>query len=288
VQAGGGSIVVTPLVGLACATTVTVIVLAAGARPWRGRTARTSAWCAPLALGLAFASAFLATRSLPAFPPRETLQWLFWFALGASLHGILGPSGRAAGWTRAFLSMLLPFLVLAFQRRHHWERLEGALWTAGLAAWLFSCWQLALRGAERASAAPAALGLALTCALAAATFGLAGGGLFFVLPATLALATGALALLGFWRGEPGLGARGWSPFVVLFFGCLWCARYLYELSAVGFALLSLVPLAPESALLVPGQHAKWRALIALFAPFLLAAATLAYELAHVSTPLAYG
>jgi hypothetical protein len=284
VQAADSSIIAAQLEGLAAAVAATLLVLVLGARPWR-RDGRTPAWCSPLALGLAVAAAFAATRGLPTLPPGETLHWLFYLALVAAAFGVYeASSGARPALARGLLSALLPLVLLAFQRRNHWGRLEGILWTAGLAASVFLVWHALLGHARRAPGGAAVLGWALATALAAGTYGLAGGGLFFLLPAALALATGACALLGLWRAEPGLGQGGLAPFALLHFAFLWSARYLYELSTLGFVLLSLAPLGVWLSAIAPEERPRLRGALACAGPTLLAAAALVHELAAAPAP----
>src|SRR6185503_15300328 len=128
------------------------------------------------------------------------LHWIFFLALFSAAFGAYEARASARSWIpRGVLAVLLPVVLLAFQRRNHWGRVEGILWTAGLAGFVYLAWQALLAHARQGNGGAATLGWALASALAAGTHGLAGGALFFVLPAALALATGACALLGLWR-----------------------------------------------------------------------------------------
>ena len=288
-QAADSSIVAVQFAGIAAAVGATLLALAPAARPWRGRAARTSSFGAPLALGLAVAAAFVATRSLPTLPPRETLHWIFYLALLAAAFGAYeARAGTRPLLARALFAVLLPVVLLDFQRRNHWGRLEGILWTGALAAWVFLTWHALLAHERRAPGPASTLGWALATALAAGTYGFAGGALFLLLPAALALATGACALLGLWRGEHGLGQSGLAPFVLLYAAFLWLARHLYELSAPGYALLSLAPLAAWLSALAPAGRPRTRAALALLGPPLVAAAALAHEIAAAPPASPYG
>jgi len=277
------------LTSVLAASGAALVLLGAAARPWRGRAQATSAWGAPLALGLAFAAAFLCSRTPPPLLPQRSEQWLFHLALAAAAYGLYeAVGGRRSALTRALFAVLVPVVLLEFQRKGHWGRTEGVLWTGGLAALLFVSWQA---GAARESAAKSgagALGLALGTALAAATYGKAGATLYALLPGALALATGAVALLGIWRRASGLGPAGVAPFVVLYFATLWLARFLYELGTPAFALLSLVPLGASAAALVPASRPKLRELASVLGPMLPAAAALGIELASAPPASPYG
>jgi hypothetical protein len=287
VQAGS-SIVAVPLTGTAVAIVATLVVLVPVARPWRGRAARTPGWAAPLALGLAVAATFLATRSPPTLPPSETLHWILYLALLSAAFGACEARASARSWfARGLFAVLLPVVLLDFQRRNQWGQVEGILWTAGLAGFVFLAWQALLAYARRGSGGTATLGWALAAALAAGTHGLAGGSLFFLLPAALALATGACALLGLWRAEPGLGRGGLAPFLLLHFAFLWISRYLNSLTALGFVLLSLAPLAVWISVLVPATRLRTRAVLEFLGPTLVAAVALAHEFAAAAPSSPY-
>ncbi len=262
------------------------LVLATSTRPWRGRDLPSPAFGAPLALASALALGFAMSRGLPAFPPAETLHWIFYAALAGGLYGAWeGTSGRRARLARAGLSVALPLVLLEFQRERHWGRSEGILWSAGLAALLFVGWNaLGALEERRPGSAALALGLAFASALAAGAYAFAGGSIFTLLPAALALAVGLCALLGSWRRSSGLGAPGVAPFVLVHFGLVWVARWLYELSTAGFVLLSLVPLAAAPALFLPALRPRTRAALVFGAPVALAAAALLAEWSAAPEP----
>lgn len=284
----GDSIVATAVVGAASAGLAALTPLLLAARPWQGRAARTRPWGSPLALGSALCASFGATRGWPGLPPGETLEWLFYLGLMAGAYGAHEALARRPSWlARGLCAVLAPVVLLEFQREHHWGRLQGVAWTGGLAVWLFVTWH-ALGAHERRGSGAATLGLALAGALAAATFGLAGGGLYAQLAGALALALGACALLGLWRHESGLGVGGVATLVPLHFALVWLARYLYELSATGFVLLSLAPLGVWLSACAPASRPRLRALFALAGPTLVAATALALELAAAPPPSPYG
>jgi len=263
------------------------LVLALAARPWLGRATR--AWGAPLALAAGGAVGFWLTRGRPSFPPSPAVHWLFYAALAGGGLGVLEAVGpRRVRLLRALLAVLLPVLVLEFQRARHWQRAEGLLWTAGLALLVFAAWSGLAAQEERGDGGGAtALGLALASALSAGSYGLGGGAVLAQQAGALALAVGLCALLGLWRRAPGLGPGGIAPFALLHYGQLWIARWVNELSTASFALLSLVPLAALAPGLVPARRPRLRAALGLCAPVLLAAAALAVELAAADTS-AYG
>lgn len=268
-----------------------VLALTAGG-PWLGRGGRSGRgqfFGTPLALGVATAVAFVLSRGLPSFPPAQALHWLFYLALAGGVFGALEARARAPSHlARASFSVLVPLVLLEFQRRLHWGRVEGVLWTAGLAAWLFLLWStLASLEARSTLGASATLGLACATALAAGCVAFAGGGLFAQLPGALALAVGICALLGFARSTSGLGSSGAAPFVLLYGAMIWAARFLYELSSAGFALLSLAPFAWLLALALPPYHPRRRRVLAILGPGLVAAIALWFEWRAAPPPSPY-
>jgi len=277
-------------VSVASASVVAAAALLPATRPWRGRAAAVRPWGAPLALGLAVCAGFVASRGWPAWPPSEALHRLFYVALCAGAYGLYEAARRSSSnlVPRAVLVVLAPYVVLEFQRRLHWSALEGAAWMAGLAAVLFVTWQALVAHEARERGGSAALGLALATALSAATQGLAGGTLFFLLPASLALATGASALLGLWRRDAGLGPGGVAPFVILYSAFAWLGHFLNELSTLGFVLLALAPLAVWLSALAPAARPRTRAALAVLGPTLVAALALAHEFAAAPPPSPYG
>jgi hypothetical protein len=279
-----------PAKGLLGAGACAALVLTLAARPWRGRAAPTRAWGAPLALGLASAAGFWLTRGRPSFPPAQAVHWLFYAALVGGAYGAFEAlSGRRAWLARGSLAVLLPLVLLEFQRRLHWSPLQGILWTAGLAAYLFATWSL-LSADEREGrhGSGASLGLGLAAALSAGSYGLAGGALFAQLAAASAGALVLCGLLGWWRGSGGLGAGGVTAYSLVHFGELWAARWLFELSTAGFVLLSLVPLSVPGARLVPGLPRRAQAALAFGGPALLAAAALLLEWTSAPAASPYG
>ncbi|MSR61035.1 MAG: hypothetical protein EXS08_01125 [Planctomycetes bacterium] len=256
-----------------------LFVLALAARPWRARASPVRTWGAPLAVGLAAAVGFWMTRGAPAFPPAQALHWIFYAALVGAAGGALeGWNAKAARIVRALLSVLLPVLLLEFQRSRHWGQVEGMLWTAGLAGLLFGAWS-ALAAFERRpqNNAASTLGWALASALAAGAYLYSGGALFAQLVGAFSLALGLCALLGFWKRAPGLGPTGVAPYALLHFGFLWSARYLNELSTASFALLSVAPLLTLGARLVPSLRPRLATACALLGPTLPAALALYLE-----------
>ncbi len=284
-----GDLLTAALTAAAGAAGSVALVLALGARPWRGRAHPTPAWCAPVALGTGSALGFWLTRGRPSFPPTQAVQWLFYAALAGAALGVLEAFGpRRVRALRLLAAALLPFVMLEFQRARHWPGLAGILLTAGLALLVLAAWSTLSAQEERPPGGGAtALGLALTTALAAGSYGLSGGALFAQLAGALALATGLCALLGFWRRGPGLGPAGVAPFVLLYYGQTWIARWVNELSTASFVLLSLAPLAALTARLMPASRARLAAGLALGLPPLLAAAALALEFAGADAS-AYG
>jgi len=117
------------------------LVAGAGAasETWRRKPpARRSGWGAAAGAGLGFALAFVCVRGWPAFPPRDTLQWLPLAALLAAGIGLVNALGRPSlAWKRGLLGALALAMLgaeLLPQYRYQWTFSAGAVWTAAL--WL--------------------------------------------------------------------------------------------------------------------------------------------------------
>lgn len=285
-SAPGDPVLLGALVAEVGASASAGLVLALAARPWRGRGEPTPAWSAPLALAAGAAAGFWLTRGRPSFPPTQAVHWLFYAALAGGACGAFEAARGKSVALRGLLAALLPVLVLAFQRERYWARVEGVLWTAGLAALLFVTWNV-LAAAEGHGGGTRALGLACATALAAGSYALAGGALFAQFTGALALAMGLCALLGLWRRAPGLGPGGIAPYVLLHHGMLWCARWVNELSLPAFVLLALAPLAVLAARLAPSSRPRLAAALAFLGPMLLSAAALGWEFASQPAADAY-
>jgi len=279
----GSTVVTTALLGVGGA------VLVAGAALFLGSRTRRPIGPA-LSLGLAPMLTFGLTRSWPALPPREALHWVFYLALAGAAAGVAeGLRGRRVWILRALVSVAAPVLLLEFQRRLHWERLEGILWTAGLAAALFATWSLLARQEERGPPdATRTLAWAFESALLAGTLPWVGGGLFAQIPLALAIATGLCALVGLKRGAAGLGAAGVAPLVVLHGAILWAGRFLYDLDTIGLALLTLAPLGVLVERLVPADRPWLRRSLVLLVPLLLAGVALGRAWFDAPPPSPYG
>lgn len=288
-QLAGAGIARTALTAVLGAGAVALLVLAVAARPWRGRAARVAPWGAPLALAGALATGYVLVLGAPALPPTSARAWLFLAALGGAVLGLaMALSGRALRPLSGLASALLPWFLLDFQREHHWEHVEGIAWTAGLAVWALVCIE-ALRASEARAAPPAGtFGLAFGLALAAGAQGLAGSASFAQLTGILALATGLCALIGAWHRVSGLGPAAAPALVLAHLALVWCGRYLAELHAPSFALLSLLPIAPGSALVLARSRPRLRAALAFALPVALGGIALWIEVAGAPPPSPYG
>lgn len=287
-QDAASAILRTALLGVAAPVGAAALVLAASARPWRGRASEARSFGPPLALGLAFLATFVATHGWPRVGGASLRDKLVWLGLGVALV-----QACPVRWTRvqvglqALVAVVIPWLLLDFQRERYWGRTEGVLWSAGLGLLVFLAWNLAgEHEARRASPAPV-WGWALASALAAGTYQASGSSQIAQLGGGLALALGCCALLALWRRSAGLGQPGVGPFVVLYLGLTWCGRFISELSLPGFVLLSLVPLGALAGRLAPAGRERLAAAFEVLVPTGLALAALLLERAQ-STPSPYG
>lgn len=288
-QLAGAGIASTALTAVLGSGVVALAVLLAAGRPWRGRGAALAPWGAPLALAGAFATGYALALGAPGFPPASARGWLFFGAVaGAALGLLMARTERPLRPLSAAASALLPWFLLGFQREHHWGHAEGIAWTAGLAVLALLAVE-ALRAAEARAQGPAsAFGVAFGLALAAGAQGLAGSASFAQLTGILALATGLCALAGTWHRAAGLGAAAAPALVLPHLGLVWCGRYLAELHASSFVLLSLLPMAPLAVLVLPGSRPRLRASLAIALPVAMGAIALWIEVAGAPPPSPYG
>jgi len=274
----GSAVLVTALTGALAPVGVAALVLAACARPWRGREAAASPAGPPLALGLGFLAGFVATHGLPRLAGASLRDELAWSALAlAGLAALRARRGALPLLLQGLVSALLPWFLLDFQRTRHWERLEGVLWSAALALVLFLSWTL-LGAHEQRRARPAAvLGWTTMTALAAGAYVLSGSVQIAQLAGALAAALGTCAALALWRRAAGLGPAGVAPFIVLHLGLTWCGRFISELSLAGFVLLALAPLGVLAGRAVPASRARLAAGVEGLVPPLIALVALLLE-----------
>lgn len=265
------------------------LVLAVAGEPWRGRAGTTRGWGPPLAVAAGGTLGSWLARGRPSFPPTQAVHWVFYAAVAGGVLGVLESAGpRAVRFLRVLAAGLLPVLLLEFQRARYWTRVEGVLWTAGLALLLFVAWSTLAGQEERGGCGGAtAMGLALATGISAGSYVLGGGAVLGQQAGALALALGLCALFGLWRRAPGLGAAGVAPYILVHHALLWVARWVNELSTASFVLLALVPFAALAPRLVPASRTRLRTGLALCSPTLLAAAALAVELSSADTS-AYG
>lgn len=285
----GSAVLVTALTGALAPVGVAALLLAASARPWRGRDAAAAPAGPPLALGLGFLAGFLATHGMPRFAGASLRDELAWSAVAlALLCAARATRGGLPLVVQALASALLPWLLLDFQRERYWGRMEGVLWSTGLALLVFLSWTLLAAHEERRARPTSVVGWTAATALAAGAYGLSGSVQIAQLAGALAASLGVCAALALWRRAPGLGRAGSGPFVVLYLGLTWCARFISELSLPGFVLLSLAPLAVLLSGALPRTRPRLAATLELALPALLAlAAVLLERTAAAPSPYPY-
>jgi len=279
----GSAVLVTALTGVVAPVGVAALVLAASARPWRGRDAPAAPAGPPLALGLGFLAGFLATHGTPRWTGATLRDELVWVGLGlAAIAAVHARRGALPLVVQGLLSAFLPWFLLDFQRARHWERAEGVLWSAALALLVLLSWALLGAHEERRARPSTMIGWTAMSGLAAGAYGLSGSVQIAQLAGALTAALGTCAALALWRRAAGLGAPGVAPFVVLYLGLTWCGHFISELSSMGFVLLALAPLGVLVSRAVPIRFPRLAAVLELVLPPLVALAALLGERAAAS------
>lgn len=264
---------------------VAAAFLAAAWRPWLragpGPGPATS-WGAPLALGLGYAAGHVATHGWPPLAFDVGIkQGLFYVAVAGAFFGLYESVRRPAWWVRALLSVAVPFYLLDFMRRYHWEGMEAVGWTTVLAAALLAGWLALDRLAERLPGGALPIAWTASVALASAALLVSRSATLAQLAGSLATCLGVAALVGLRRSSFTLARGGVSVFALLLAGLLWAGHYSSELSGSATVGLGLAPLMPWLAL-APGLsrlQGRKRAALVLVLAVLPAAGALGLELA---------
>ena len=225
---------------------------------------RVRSGLAAVALGVAYIAGNFFITGRVSFPPRDTTNWLPYFALVATALGAFCAILTIKGWARvlifAFVSGGALRLLLKPKFQYTWSLSQGWIWVAGLAGamvLLAVILDALARRPETAVEMPAFL--LITCA---GTFGalmLSGSMLLGQFAAVLAAALFGSLLFTVWKVTLG---RGIVPVFSLLLSALLVSGYFFaELpvaSAVmlGFSpVLALVPVGRPSKLLAFGMRA---------------------------------
>jgi hypothetical protein len=222
---------------------IALTVLLAAWRPWRRAVpVALGHWGAPLAAGVAFATAYaLLDGEIPAWPPAQARHWLFFVALALTVLGLDDAIPfarlRASDWVRGEVALLVSgVLVLclfgSLLSADTWPTPIAARWVVGMTAAVHVAWVSAERLSVRLPRVAAPLVLVVFTLGVAAVTALSGSLVYARLAGVLAvvsavaavvaiLATGftlsrggvtvvvpltvAVLLLGYHLADPGVG-----------------------------------------------------------------------------------
>jgi hypothetical protein len=271
----------------------------AGALYWGKERARGA--LGPLAIGLAYLSGHLVITGLVPFPPRDTTNWLPYFALAGAVLGAFVPEGRASArpgreesrpsetraWVHWLLFVLLSGaalkLLLKPKFQYSWSLGQGWIWVVCLGgAMLFLAIILDALARRHATATEMPAFLLLTCA---GTFGalmLSGSMLLGQFAAVLGAAV--LGSLVFTARKVAFGRRIVPVFSLLMSTLLMSAYFFAELPLTSAALLAFAPVLALVPIGVPSKLLAFGIRSAFVAVPILVALVLAFR---SSPPLSY-
>jgi len=248
-------------------------------RPWRRSPVRpTGEWRGALATAIGVFTIQVYVLGLPAFPPAESIDKLFYVVLVAVGYGLIDEPRRLPGFMRVFsrfcLGASVVLLLLQPQlKTAGWSTLESASWLGGLAVATFGEWSAVddLARRSKASALIVLAGLSVGTAVVAAVSASAKLGLLASALAGSLLAYFPLRLLR----RPPLLDRGAVAVLMLATVTIWIIGYFFcEVTAMSLFFLAITPwpmLFMEATL--PRPHGwKRRALAILLALLPIAAA----------------
>ena len=228
-----------PAVVIALLVATGICALALG---WRGWGARVG--LAPCASGFGYICGHLMATGWTGFPPVDTTNWLPYFALVATLLGILHEAPTPPVWLRLVAFVLFSagamWLLLRPKLQSDWGFGQGLLWVVCLAAGVVALGVVCDRLC-RHSPAPIAtpLFVLIPCGGAAIALMLSGSMLLGQLAAVLAATAFGSFVLGLRQVAPG---RGVAPvFATLFSTLLVSGCFFAELPAPSALLLAIAP-----------------------------------------------
>ncbi|MGH7176689.1 MAG: hypothetical protein ACREJC_04850 [Tepidisphaeraceae bacterium] len=255
--------------------------IAAMVASWRGR------WGGPVALAGAFLVAFRPiVGSLPGLPPRESVAWLFYIAIGLLVLGLAGSIVRPGRWLSCTVVTLIvagcAFLLLKFRFAAGWDARDavleiGALSLLGL-AWCGSLESSAAENAILASLSMVLIGTSIALVLA-----FSGSLKLGLLAGALTAGCGGMLLVALARGGGVDLTHGTSlVFATLCIGLLICAYYLAEMNPLTGLLLAATPQwVIDARVLAPAHWHPWRRaslrLLILAVPLGMAVSIAAWE-----------
>jgi hypothetical protein len=215
-------------------------------RPWRTtRVLAAGEWRGAVALAIGLLTIHVYVLGLPAFPPAESIDKLFFVALIAVAYGIIDEPRRVPGSMRLLSRFCLALSVIVFLvqpqlKTAGWGTAESATWIGGLALATFGEWSAvdALLARSRRSALIVLAGISLGTAVVADVSASVKLGLLASALAGSLLAYFPLRLLG---RHPTLD-RSAAALLILATATLWITGYFFcEVSAACPILLAITP-----------------------------------------------
>lgn len=215
-------------------------------RAWRRRRlAEEGHWGGAAALTLGFLSAYFILVSWPAMPPKKAMDWMPYLVLIAGVAGVTQRKWGKRWYARFSLNLLLGGLfagvVLRSYLQNTWERDEGILWIAGLAAATTLLRNTLERLATKRRGASLPLSLWLFCAATSVAYTMSGSALLGQLTGALAAVFGAAIVLAWWAPGLSLAAGALTVFAPVYVGLLIQAHFYSELPLLSAVLLYLTP-----------------------------------------------
>jgi hypothetical protein len=215
-------------------------------RPWRtSLVGRTGEWRGALALAVGLVTIHVYVLGLPAFPPAESIDKLFYVILIAVGYGVIDEPRRVPGSMRVLSRFCLAasvviFLVQPQLKTAGWSTLESAAWIGGLALGTFGEWS-ALDGLLARSKTSALIALAGMSLGTAAVAAVSASGKLGLLASALAGSLVAYLPLRFLRRPPMLD-RGAAALLILATAAIWIIGYFFcEVTATCLILLAITP-----------------------------------------------
>ncbi len=215
-------------------------------RAWRRRSlAAEGHWGGAAALALGFLSAYLILVSWPQMPPKKAMDWMPYLVLIAGVAGVTQRYWGKRWYARFSLNLLLGALFAGVLLRSYlqntWDRVEGIIWIAGLAAATTILRNTLERLATKRTGASLPLSLCLFSAVSSVAYTLSGSALLGQLTGALAAVFGAAILLAWWAPGLSLAAGTLTVFAPVYVGLLIQAHFYSELPLISAVLLYLTP-----------------------------------------------
>ena len=199
------------------------------------------------ALGLAYLAGHAAVLGLPAWPPRESTQWLFVLAIAGVAVGSLtawNPKLRYPGLV--FLSLGIPAALLQSPIRSRWTAGTSIGAVFGIGVCIALLWLATRATADRSRGSDLPAVWTLLAAGTAGAMQLSGSASLAQLVGALAAGAGALTVAAWWR--PRADVRGAVPVAVSMLAAFWiCGAYFIEVPLPSIGALALGAFAPHLA-----------------------------------------